>query len=116
MVETEVSILARHRLHYRIPDLAPLQRKRFGRESDEEDLHVTQHFRTIEQDGRTDAPGYHAFLLRLWCDGDEAGWHASLQAPGHTERRGFADLAALTAYLHQLCHSNNAPLPPPGNR
>ena len=55
-------------------------------------------------------PGYHAFLLRLWCGGDGAEWRASLQAPGDAERRGFANLDNLMAYLRGLCGpSDDAP-------
>ena len=57
---------------------------------------------------------YHAFLLRLWCGGDGAGWRASLQAPGDAERRGFADLDDLMAYLRALCSPpDDTPGPPP---
>ena len=44
---------------------------------------------------------YRAYLLRLW-DVDSDGqrvWRASLQDSHTGERRGFANLAALTAFL-----------------
>jgi hypothetical protein len=68
-----------------------------------------------EQDGapeyRTpdpaDAPGgrtapYSAYLLRLWREGEQGPWHASLQAAGSTRRVGFPDVEHLMAYLMRL--------------
>ena len=46
-------------------------------------------------------PNYHAYLLRLWRDGELAPWRASLEAPGHTEVHTFRDLQALFAYLSE---------------
>lgn len=46
-------------------------------------------------------PRYRSYVLRLW-EVDSAGqrvWRASLQDANSGERRGFADLAALTAFL-----------------
>ncbi|MBU0490882.1 MAG: hypothetical protein KKA73_00380 [Chloroflexi bacterium] len=45
---------------------------------------------------------YHSYLLRLWeVDDDQEGpiWRASLESPGTGERRGFASLDALFAFL-----------------
>ncbi len=44
-------------------------------------------------------PNYHAYLLRLWRDGERAPWRASLEAPGHAEIHTFGDLQALIAFL-----------------
>jgi len=46
-------------------------------------------------------PAYHAYLLRLWeVDSDgQPFWRASLQDSRTGERRGFADLAGLMAFL-----------------
>jgi hypothetical protein len=44
---------------------------------------------------------YESYLLRLW-ESDEAGqliWRASLESTDTGERRGFADLVSLFAYL-----------------
>ena len=44
---------------------------------------------------------YHAYLLRLW-DANSRGrpdWHASLEDTHTGERRGFADLEQLYAFL-----------------
>ena len=45
---------------------------------------------------------YHAGLLRLWREGAEGAWRASLQPIGDGQRIGFADLEQLFAYLQQL--------------
>ncbi len=42
---------------------------------------------------------YLAFLLRLWCEDDEQPWRATLESSRTGERRGFASLGALVAYL-----------------
>ncbi len=49
-------------------------------------------------------PHYHAYLLRLWEErgqrGDgPGGWRCSLEDPHTGERRGFASLGALVAFL-----------------
>ena len=44
---------------------------------------------------------YHSFLLRCWqvqVDGKHV-WRASLENPFTRERKGFATLSELTAYL-----------------
>ena len=53
---------------------------------------------------------YESFLLRLW-ESDEASqlvWRASLESTDTGERRGFADLDSLFAYLSRVCRT----LPP----
>jgi hypothetical protein len=44
---------------------------------------------------------YYSYLLRMWQTGDGPGctWCASLEQPGTGERRGFATLDQLFAYL-----------------
>ena len=49
------------------------------------------------------SPVYHAFLLRLWCEGEDGVWHASLQPTDTNVRLGFADLEQLADYLRGLC-------------
>ena len=46
---------------------------------------------------------YLSYLLRLWrADGEEgATWRASLENPQTGERRGFAGLDAMVAFLRQ---------------
>ena len=46
---------------------------------------------------------YISYLLRLWQvkGGDEVVWRASLESPHTGERRGFANLEALFAFLQQ---------------
>lgn len=44
-----------------------------------------------------------AFLLRLWCVKDEDGvvWRASLEDAHTGERKGFADVQSLFAFLNE---------------
>lgn len=48
-------------------------------------------------------PDYLSYLLRLWrVSGEEkAVWRASLESPHTGERRGFANLEDLFAFLEQ---------------
>jgi hypothetical protein len=48
-------------------------------------------------------PRYLAYMLRLWrawTDGEDT-WRASLESADTGDRRGFADLEALFAFLKQ---------------
>ncbi len=43
---------------------------------------------------------YLSYLLRLWMVEDDGFvWRASLEAPGHADRHGFATLKELIAFL-----------------
>jgi hypothetical protein len=46
---------------------------------------------------------YHAYLLRLWRvnSGRSTVWHASLEDSRTGERKGFADLPGLLAFLEE---------------
>jgi hypothetical protein len=46
---------------------------------------------------------YLSYLLRLWQETGEGlpVWRASLESPQSGERRGFADLASLIAFLEE---------------
>ncbi len=49
-------------------------------------------------------PEYHAYVLRFWADRGAAGapatrWRFSLEDPRTSQRRGFADLPGLVAFL-----------------
>ena len=44
---------------------------------------------------------YLAFLLRLWRGDDKKAWRATLQNPHTGERRSFADLPTLLAFLEE---------------
>jgi hypothetical protein len=46
---------------------------------------------------------YHAYLLRLWRvnTGRATVWHASLEDSRTGERKGFADLKGLLAFLEE---------------
>lgn len=42
---------------------------------------------------------YHAFLLRFWRDDETVPWRIQLEDPHTGERRGFASLEQMIAYL-----------------
>ena len=45
---------------------------------------------------------YQSYLLRLWrVPGESGAWQASLEDPQTGERRGFASLDALCAFLRR---------------
>jgi hypothetical protein len=50
-----------------------------------------------------EAQEYQSYLLRLWRTSSHgnAVWRASLESAQTGERRGFADLASLLAFLEQ---------------
>ena len=51
------------------------------------------------------APRYHSYLLRCWSEGPGL-WRYSVEDPHTGERRGFTDMAALTAFLEaMLCEA-----------
>ncbi len=63
------------------------------------------------------SPGYMAFLLRLWCvtEDERVVWRASLEDAHTGERRGFADLKSLYAFLIQQledasCKARSTPI------
>jgi hypothetical protein len=53
---------------------------------------------------------YQSYLLRLWRSSSRGKptWRASLESAQSGERRGFADLASLFAFLEQQTSSNSA--------
>ena len=51
---------------------------------------------------------YMTYVLRLWQDGDDAPWRASLECARTGERHSFVDLSALFAFL-KLETGNLAP-------
>jgi hypothetical protein len=58
----------------------------------------------------TQEPRYLAYMLRLWQvrDDDEMPWRASLEDARTGERRGFASLELLVAFLReQTCTDDN---------
>lgn len=63
---------------------------------------------------------YLSYLLRLWetADGEQRFWRASLERPGTGERRSFATLETLFAYLMQETQSESFHTghPRPGDR
>ena len=66
----------------------------------------------------TELLAYQSYLLRLWRAPGGAGqpWRASLEDTLTGERRGFADLEALVAYLRDEIEGESAPEQEPGRR
>jgi hypothetical protein len=55
-------------------------------------------------------PDYHSYLLRLWRNGAQDGWHASLQSTATEQIYHFAEVEALIAFLiAQVAESRNDP-------
>ena len=54
---------------------------------------------------------YRAFLLRLWCvtTTDGVVWRASLEDSRTNERKGFADLSTLAAFLEEQTNDADQP-------
>jgi len=52
---------------------------------------------------------YHSYLLRLWVDdtNGKQAWRISLENPFSGERRGFASLKDLCAYLKNKMQEEN---------
>lgn len=50
----------------------------------------------LDNENRSD---YHAYLLRLWREGTQAPWRASLQSTATEQMYHFATLEALFAFL-----------------
>jgi hypothetical protein len=45
---------------------------------------------------------YRSYLLRLWLEpNDPPAWRAMLESPANGERRGFASIESLFAFLEQ---------------
>lgn len=52
--------------------------------------------------------GYHAYLLRLWQETPDDGWRASVQDAASGERRAFASLQELYAFLCRLAGEDSS--------
>jgi hypothetical protein len=66
--------------------------------------------------GHDETPTYLSYLLRLWRtqDRETCIWRASLEHPGTGERRGFASLEDLMAFLEaQTGELSNTEYPHP---
>jgi hypothetical protein len=59
------------------------------------------------------SPYYLSYLLRLWGvgKGTESTWRASLESPMTGERRGFASLKDLFAFLQAQVDGQTSPTP-----
>jgi hypothetical protein len=64
---------------------------------------------TGEMMKETDATEYQAYMLRLWREGDDLPWRASLQNPHTGEQHSFASLERLFTYLKS--QTEHPPLP-----
>jgi hypothetical protein len=53
-------------------------------------------------------PKYYSYLLRLWQEGSEAGWHIYLQDVHMGVQRRFLSLESLTAYLQAQIDAEQA--------
>lgn len=51
---------------------------------------------------KPNAPNYHAWLLRFWRETPFTPWRIALENVSTDERRGFADLETLLAYLQTI--------------
>ena len=57
------------------------------------------------------APQYRSYLLRLWRTGEEKAWRAMVECVDSHERRCFADLESLCAFLRaQTGHTAKPPM------
>jgi hypothetical protein len=59
---------------------------------------------------------YQTYVLRLWrarCQG-KWQWRGSLECPRTAERRWFADLEQLFAFVSERCHSQTPDAPGTG--
>jgi hypothetical protein len=52
---------------------------------------------------------YHAYLLRLWRDGSQQPWRASLHCSTTDVLHHFADVSHLIAFLQDQMGEGNAP-------
>jgi hypothetical protein len=52
-----------------------------------------------QQPPRSSPPTYHAYLLRLWCEGDGQRWRASLQSTTTEQTQHFPHAEALLGFL-----------------
>jgi hypothetical protein len=64
----------------------------------------------LEPSMTTQEPRYLAYMLRLWQvrDNDEMMWRASLEDPHTGERRGFASLEMLVAFLREQTRADDS--------
>ena len=58
---------------------------------------------------KSESTDYCAYLLRLWRNGPERPWRASLQATATGTLHHFADMAHLLAFLQAHTNCDDAP-------
>jgi hypothetical protein len=54
---------------------------------------------------------YHSYLLRLWRDGPQQSWRASVQSTATGEFHHFAGIEHLVDFLQAQLHRGEAPAP-----
>jgi hypothetical protein len=61
----------------------------------------------------TDKPkDYHAYLLRLWRDGEDSPWRATLQDPHTDHTYGFSTMQQLYQFLKAQTQSKTENVEP----
>jgi hypothetical protein len=64
---------------------------------------------SLKGDGVPDQPTkYYSYLLRLWHEGSEIGWHIYLQDVNTGVQRGFLSLESLLLYLQTQIDAEQA--------
>ena len=56
------------------------------------------------------ATEYHAWLLRMWRETPYAPWRIALENVSTGERKGFADLETMLAYLQAISTGSESQL------
>jgi hypothetical protein len=51
--------------------------------------------------GQPDNRSYHAFLLRLWREGDGEAWRVILEDVQSGKKQGFAGIQPLIEFIHE---------------
>lgn len=55
----------------------------------------------VNKAGNTAQPHYKSYMLRVWREGQEGGWRATLESVTSGEVRAFAHLDQLVAFLEE---------------
>lgn len=63
----------------------------------------------MQRDAPATHDNYHAFLVRLWRDGSQSAWRASLQDAVTGQRQAFSGIEGLIGFLLDQVGESNAP-------
>lgn len=66
---------------------------------------------TPERDVPPSSSNYHAFLVRLWRDGSQAAWRASVQDAVTSQRQTFSTVEGLISFLLDQANMPGDPTP-----